>query len=530
MKNQKGYGKTRRINETNTRIKELNSIKELMAKNSYSKANSELVRYMEKYPFDMFGVFLYGKLQLKFENLEGAKTAFLKVAASESNNKYSAMAEIGHIAVQENDFDTARVYYEKAITESPNFEIFTILAWSRLERRTKNLDKALEVLNLKPIDNERLTLEKVKCLYLQDKLEQARNLLNTISTNTRDDFFNRSVYLEYARLEKIEGTYEEAMKYVHKAKQGEKDFVYVQALYEETKLNIKYGLFDKALESLQEMMTMHHPYEDEVYLMRGIIYQGKKQIQKATADYQIAVTSTDQNTKGTASFHLGTIMFAKGEFAAAEKLFMDSLEVHGEFFVSGYFKLIALYIKQARYDDAQMLLDELVEQFPETKEDISYVLAIRVLQSKRGEQIDTKPIAYVEKQIIDYDKESAIIHIRTRHKDSYDGKTKFNSNISLGELFDFAISQMTEDNMLYEDVMDVYSIHYPNIGVTDDGQPIHNLRVVVVPNTKNIITMYPSEDYFLPRKSDYKKEEETPKTMSRVDKFNKRFAQSQNKK
>ena len=42
--------------------------------------------------------------------------------------------------------------------------------------------------------------------------------------------------------------------------------------------------------------------------------------------------------------------------------------------------------------------------------------------------------------------------------------------------------------------------------------------------------MYPSEDYFLPRKSDYKKEEETPKTMSRVDKFNKRFAQSQNKK
>ena len=69
----------------------------------------------------------------------------------------------------------------------------------------------LEVLNLKPIDNERLTLEKVKCLYLQDKLKQARNLLNTISTNTRDDFFNRSVYLEYARLEKIEGTYEEAI-------------------------------------------------------------------------------------------------------------------------------------------------------------------------------------------------------------------------------------------------------------------------------------------------------------------------------
>ena len=530
MKNQKGYGQTRRINETNTRIKELNSIKELMAKNSYSKANSELVRYMERYPFDMFGVFLYGKLQLKYNELKTAKEAFQKVASSESNNKYSAMAELGNIAVLENDFDTARKYYKKAITESPNFETFTILAWSRLERRTKNLDRALEVLNIKPIDNERIVLERVKCLYLQDKLEQARNLLNTISTNTRDNFFNRSVYLEYARLEKIEGTYEEAMKYVHKAKQGEKDFVYVQALYEETKLNIKYGYFDKALESLQEMMTMHHPYEDEVYLMRGIIYQGKKQIQKATADYQIAVSSTDLNTKGTASFHLGTILFAKGEFAEAEKLFIDSLEVHGEFFVSGYFKLIALYIKQERYDEAQILLNELVEQFPETKEDISYVLATRVLQSKRGEKIDTEPIAYVEKQITNYNKESAFIHIRSRHKDAYDGKTRFNSDINIGELYDFAISQMTEENMLYEDVMDVYSIHYPYVGETDDGQPINHLRIVAVPNTKNIITMYPSEDYFLPRKSDYKKMEETPKTMSRVDKFNKRFAQSQTKK
>ena len=150
-------------------------------------------------------------------------------------------------------------------------------------------------------------------------------------------------------------------------------------------------------------------------------------------------------------------------------------------------------------------MNELVEQFPETKEDISYVLATRVLQSKRGEKIDTEPIAYVEKQITNYNKESAFIHIRSRHKDAYDGKTRFNSDINIGELYDFAISQMTEENMLYEDVMDVYSIHYPYVGETDDGQPINHLRIVAVPNTKNIITMYPSEDYFLPRKSDYKK-------------------------
>ena len=525
MKNQRGYNQKHKVTETNTRIKELNSIKTLIANNSYGKANAELVRYMERYPNDMFGIFLYGKLQYKYKELKAAKEAFYRVASSDSNNKYSAMAELGNIAVDENDYDTARMYYKRAITESPNLEVFTILAYSRMERRIKNLEGALEVLALKPIKEPRLVLEKVKCLYLKDDLTEARRLLDTLSTNTNDDFFNRSVLLEYARLEKIEGTYESAIKYVEKAKQGPKDFVYVQAVYEETKLNIKYGNYKKALELCQELMTLHHPYDDEVFLMRGIIYQGLRQIEKATSDYEIATSSEDLNTKGTASFHLGNIMFAKGEFAQAEKLLTDSLEVHGEFFVSGYFKLISLYIKQERYDEAQILLNELKEQFPSIEEDISYVLATRVLQRKRNEEIIETPIAYVEKQIINYDKESAIIHIRSRHKDSYDGKTKFTDNESIRDLYDFALTQMTEDNMVYEDVMDVYSVHYPNIGETDDGQPLNHFRIVAVPNTKDIITMYPCEDYFLPRKKDYKQEEK-PKQMSRVDKFNKRFAAS----
>ena len=525
MRNQKGYNKQHKVTETNTRIKELNSIKTLIAKNSYGKANAELIRYMERYPNDMFGLFLYGKLQYKYKELKAAKEAFYRVAQSDSNNKYSAMCVLGNIAVDENDYDTARKYYKKAITESPILEVFAILGWSRMERRIKNVDAALEVLSLRPSNEPRIKLEKVKCLYLQDRLDEARKLLDTISHDTQDDFFNRSVILEYARLEKLEGTYESAIKYVEQAKQGPKDFVYIQALYEETKLNIKYGNFKKALELCQELMTMEHPYGDEVFLMRGIIYQGLRQIEKATSDYQIATSSEDLNTKGTASFHLGNIMFAKGEFQTAEKLLVDSLEVYGEHFVSGYFKLVSLYIKQERYDEAEILINELVEQFKEIKDDISYVLAKRVLDNKRGRKTTDVPYSYVERQIISYDKEFAITHINSRHKDGYDGKTIFTTDKSARQLYEYALSQMTEDNMIYEDIMDVYSIEYPNVGETTDGQPLNHFRVVAVPGTKDIITMYPCEDYFLPRKKDYKQQEK-PKQMSRVDKFNQRFAAS----
>ena len=529
MRNQKGYKQQCRAAIVNTRKKELDSIKQLMAKNSYSKANSELIKYMNRYPDDMFGVFLYGRLQLNCGEIKSAKEAFHTVVRKNGSNKYSALSELGNIAVTENDLPTARMYFQKVLTESPNKEEFTVLAWAKLERRERNLEEALRILDIPSYTTNRMVLEKVKNLYLMDRIEEARKLIRTLRTDTTDPMFNRSVFLELARLEKIDGTYEKAISYINKAKSGSKDVVYIQSLYEETKLNIKYGYFDKALDSCQELMTTNHPYEDEIYLMRGIIYQGKRDIPKAVHDYQIALTSTDEETIGTASFHYGNILFAKGDFEEAEKLFLKSLVTHGEVHDAGYFKLIALYIKQNRLDEAQMLLDDLVQKFPEIRHDLSFIIAIRTIQNKRGIKIPTEPLVYIEKQIIDYNKAAALAHIRAGHTEKQPGKSVFSDKLDINTLYDYVQSKMSDDNKIHEDIMDVYSISYPNVGEVD-GTIINNIRVVAIPNTKDIITMYPSEDYFLPRKCDYKKTEEVPKQMSRVDKFNKRFAQYQPKK
>ena len=529
MKNNKGYKEQSRASIVNTRKKELESIKTLMSMNSFSKASAELSRYMERYPDDMFGVFLYGKLQLKFDDIESAKEAFKTVVRKNGSNKYSALSELGNIALLENDLTSARTYFKRVLQESPNKEEFTVLAWARLERRERNLEEALRILDSVSYTTNRMILEKAKCLYLMDKVKEARTLLNTLSTNTQDQIFNRSVILEKARLEKIDGTYEQGMRFIEKVKQGPKDFVYIQALYEETKLNIKYEFFDKALESCQELMTTNHPYEDEIYLMRGIIYQGKKDIPRAVQDYKIALTSTDQDTIGTASFHYGNILLAKGDFEEAEKLLLKSLVTHGEVHDAGYFKLIALYIKQNRLDEAQMLLDDLLEKFPEIKHDLSFIIAMRTIQNKRGIKVPTEPLVYVEKQIIDYDKAAALAHIKAAHTGKQLGKSMFNPSLDIDELYSFVQSKMQDDEKINEDIMDVYSIEYPNVG-EEDGKVKNHIRVVVIPNTKDIITMYPSEEYFLPRKCDYKQIKEEPKQMSRVDKFNKRFAQYQPKK
>ena len=529
MKNNKGYKEQSRSAIVNARKKELDSIKKLMAMNSYSKAASELIKYMNKYPDDMFGVFLYGKLHLKFKEYKSAKEAFYTVVRKNGNNKYSALSELGNIAVEENDLQTARMYYEKVLRESPNPEEHTVLAWARLERRERNLERAIEILQMQSYQTSRMQLEHAKCLYLMNKVEDARKILKTLRTDTTDSMFNRNVFLEHARLEKVDGTYEQGMKYIQKAKQGEKDFVYIQALYEETKLNIKYGHFKEGLISCQELMTMHHPYEDEVFLMRAIIQHGLKNIPNAIHDYQISLTSKDEDTVGTASFHYGTILFAKGDFEKAERLFQKSLITHGEVHVSAYFKLIALYIKQNRIEEAEVLLNDLLIKFPEIKHDISFIISLRMIQNKKGIKVPIEPLVYVEKQIIDFNKSSALAHIRAAHVEKQEGKSTFTEGINLEELYSYIQSQMKDDEKIHEDIMDIYSIYYPNAG-EEDGKPLNYIRVVAITNTKDILTMYPSEEYFLPRKCDYQKQEEKSKQMSRVDKFNQKFGQFKPKK
>ena len=51
---------------------------------------------------------------------------------------------------------------------------------------------------------------------------------------------------------------------------------------------------------------------------------------------------------------------------------------------------------------------------------------------------------------------------------------------------------MSEDAMIYTDILDTYEIAYPNVGFDTENNPVDILRIVTVPDTKNIITMYPS--------------------------------------
>lgn len=91
---------------------------------------------------------------------------------------------------------------------------------------------------------------------------------------------------------------------------------------------------------------------------------------------------------------------------------------------------------------------------------------------------------YNNNQLIDYDEYVAVEHIIDRHSND------FSEHIDIYSLFNEIKSKLIDEYRV--DCLkfnDVYDIPYQNVGYDK-----HIIRVYTIPNTKNILTMYPLED------------------------------------
>lgn len=89
---------------------------------------------------------------------------------------------------------------------------------------------------------------------------------------------------------------------------------------------------------------------------------------------------------------------------------------------------------------------------------------------------------YTLEQFLDYDEYCAIEHILERHSE------EFSADVDIYKLFIDVSEDLVEENKVKKlSFNDIYLIKKDNIGA--DGE--NNLFVVTLPNTKDIITMYP---------------------------------------
>lgn len=138
----------------------------------------------------------------------------------------------------------------------------------------------------------------------------------------------------------------------------------------------------------------------------------------------------------------------------------------------------------------------------------------------------------IKSQIIDNDKSKTINRINKLVGDNTTDKSRarFNRNIKLGYLYDIILENLNiEFRANINDIFDIYYFNISNIGYSD--YEIYNrVKVVVVPNTKDIISIFPvdnnvDEEYSIDLEIDYSKlyDSQKVKYKSQIDKFNKRY-------
>ena len=208
---------------------------------------------------------------------------------------------------------------------------------------------------------------------------------------------------------------------------------------------------------------------------------------------EILRNTDDRNDKNHALLELGRLEAESGNIEEAKKCFNRLISINKnskdqtEKNTSWYAErlLVTLLFKTGEY---QSLADLVNKSSVKVK---SYILLYisKLTNTYFNIPYEEKEYGYTMNQILDYDEYSAIEHVLEGHDLDSDG-TIFNPNIDIYKLFN-----------------DIYIIHYPNIGINNQEY----LRVVTLPNTKNILTMYPINNKYDVIDDDYMEEIEHTK-------------------
>ena len=499
-------------NNIKKRQNKLNHIRNLIEEHNYKRALYEVVNYVKNYPDDMLGHYLYGKLLLRKNELQGARREFQLVVEYQDENEVKSLMNLATIARREGDPEEAIKYYKKVIEDSNYTDIYAVNVLAHLYRYEKRPLEAIELIN-KCAPHPELSKELAKNLSIVGRRDEAIAILEQLTPETRRD--ERDMSLNKGRIAASNDEYEKAMFYYEDAKDGEiKDNIYYKAIYEEIKLAISYEKYETAIGYCEDLLSIDNHFNGEIYLLMGKAKQGLARYQDAYDNYvKAAELATDRDIRATAHYLAGSLDFARGRLSYAETHFKRSITNAREISEISYTKLIGVLLRQEKYSEVLKYASRLKKALPHRWKDSPVEYVEMIVNKRLGKKLPPREsCSYTERQIIKYKEQDAIAHIESHHKGASKTRGNFAKDINIETLYYDIRSRLSDDNLVNEDAMDIYEIDYRNAGFDLEDNLVHRVRVVVFPNTKNILTMYPGCRATVPRKGEFKTTKPKQKT------------------
>lgn len=516
------------------RQEKINEIKFASSHRNFDRAIILLEDYLKEYPDDVYMLIFQSSIYGKIKQVDKEKEILLNVLSRNLNNRELSFARItyGRYLRFTGNYEEALELYITLINESNSIELVARRDLTELCIHLKKYEIALKYLDIKNFNNQ--YLNNLRCeLYLSmreyykalkeldrkyiDKgtIQITENFDDSIINQDRD-YYRGHIYFNIRKNDLAE-------EYLEKALSNKYRKTYYLSIIDLAKIKISRGDSDAAISLCEDALKRANNESNFIKDLKRTLsfaYKSNNNFKKA-----LSVYDDENDVEIQSGMGLSRIYYSKGDFEKAEKeIVLTPPNSVGVINFMEYYNVAAIKYRLGKYDEANKYIDKLLMH-----EDllIKYKLSFFVHRLKllidldSNEKIEDRDFTYSELQMINYDKDKAIEHIIDHHilNDSY---SNFSDDIDIEQLFEEVQKRLDEAIIIYCDSVDKYILKYDNIGYFDN-KVINQLEIIVVPKTKNIITMYPCKNILNTDIEEDIKPKKEVKRLSQIEKFNLKY-------
>ena len=488
----------------------LKPIFDLMANKKYYKALSYIEDYNKTNPGDLYGRYIKALILFDLEKINESKEILQMIELNcDLSTKFFGQSYYmlkGDILKKENKYEEMLECYKKAYNVSPKEKLFfsakRILDYYVESNKNKSALKFCENL---PNENDLNVLKAHTYLSLNEKTKFEYYLNQFQEEECNIKVLINQYYCLRAHYLNTHSQPRNALKILEKFNKKHK---VLTNSYLEEKITALLTLknYDEAYKYIMKLPeNKKHSFLYEYYMKKFDFSKAYQEIEKIKKEKIKLLKKYDY-------------YYYTGDIEKAEEMSCKMLSSICDSKNLVYFLNCSL--RKDSFEEFKMKYNILEEYL--RKDDMT----VRLLECfARKENIKREKTIYSEEQIINYNKKSAIDHIKKHHGEDSAYISYFNNNNDIEKIFNEISDYIIEKKPYYSGVYDVYIVHLNDIKMGSIyNEKLNDISIITLPNTKNIITMYPvnKEDENL---NDVEQEKPKTKRLSQIDKFNKKYQQ-----
>lgn len=516
-KTKKKYRQEKDIQVAKAKI--IKSIKTLINKGMTSKALSEVERYLEIYPNDSYGLFQRAKINRMLDNHERAKEDLEYIIENGLESKHSAMYELSNYILIEGDIDKAEKMLIENIETSPYPEIYSIVFLSNIKLIKGEKEEALNVIyKYGDLNEDEIVIQQAVIMNKFGDTVAAYNLLKN-HTFSNDVRILTKYYDVLGNFSSIMGNYEEA-------KENYEKLFSIVSIHQLDRAEVNYaacnyhmGDWETARKlCLKVLYNSNSDYKEKACFILGNICRDEQNYEEARGYYLESINHKLFPIYRGYSYVAETYSLEENYDKAIEfyKKAISKSE-NAQVISSAYLRLAYIAFRDNDIDSISKNLD-CINKNSLTADEISDYVTLKIfLEYKDG--INSHKDIYIYSQFEDYSYDKLVKHIDKQH--SGNGVTTiFSENLDLNSFVLEIQEEINKTKPVKNFTFDKYHIKYNNVGYVN-GESIDYCEVIVLPNTKKIITIYPYRGTTMRKKE--LQEKRPQKKMTRIEKFNQKY-------